>query len=284
MRNETTGRLLASQIKGITMSCTFCGVDFVPKSGAKGGHCSLKCWHKSKIKTKIEEYPEHYKCTKCLADLGLGTAVTSRLTRIDKSGIAKFWNRCGIKAKKPECGSWRIYVSKSNQSKSSWWGGDEIARYWMSEYNPKFPDWWSVYAKDRQNKLAIEYQRAMHHSLPKEHPWRLKKVCRTRIYHAIKRGNAGVKPRLAKRTTQLIGCSMEYLREYIESKFQRGMTWENHGSGWHIDHIVPCAAFDFTQPDQILQCFHYTNLQPLWAHENLSKSDRIITTQMNLRI
>ena len=266
------------------MSCTFCGVDFVPKSGAKGGHCSLKCWHKSKIKTKIEEYPEHYKCTKCLADLGYGVAVASKLSRIPHPTIAKVWRNCGITAKKPECGSWKIYASKPNQSKLSWWGGKDIAKHWMSEYNPKFPDWSKLPTIEKNRAKCREYQTRMHYALPKDHPWRLKKLCRTRIYHAIKRGNAGVKPRIAQRTTQLIGCTMKHLRSYLEKQFKEGMTWENHGNGWHIDHIVPCAAFDFTQPDQILQCFHYTNLQPLWAHENLSKSDKILNTQLNLRI
>ncbi len=55
------------------------------------------------------------------------------------------------------------------------------------------------------------------------------------------------------------------------------MTWENHGRhGWHIDHIIPCAAFDLTDPEQQKKCFHYTNYQPLYTLENLKKGDRII--------
>ena len=54
------------------------------------------------------------------------------------------------------------------------------------------------------------------------------------------------------------------------------MTWENHGRyGWHIDHIMPCSSFDLTDPEQQKKCFHYTNLQPLWAHENMSKGAKI---------
>jgi hypothetical protein len=53
------------------------------------------------------------------------------------------------------------------------------------------------------------------------------------------------------------------------------MTWENHGRyGWHIDHIRPCASFDLADPEQQRKCFHYTNLQPLWASENMRKGDK----------
>lgn len=71
---------------------------------------------------------------------------------------------------------------------------------------------------------------------------------------------------------ELIGCSAEELKIYIESKFKPGMTWENYGrNGWHIDHVKACALFDLTDPDQQRACFHYTNLQPLWAAENRKK-------------
>ena len=55
------------------------------------------------------------------------------------------------------------------------------------------------------------------------------------------------------------------------------MTWENHGiGGWHVDHIRPCADFNLLDPEQQRQCFHFTNLQPLWAWQNLQKSDRMV--------
>ena len=53
------------------------------------------------------------------------------------------------------------------------------------------------------------------------------------------------------------------------------MTWENHGAVWHIDHIVPCCKFDLTNEHEQKRCFHYSNLQPLFAQENLSKQGRL---------
>ena len=74
------------------------------------------------------------------------------------------------------------------------------------------------------------------------------------------------------RTLNLLGCSVERLKQHLESKFRNGMSWSNYGfRGWHMDHIKPCTAFDLTRPDQQRQCFHFTNLQPLWGLENISK-------------
>ena len=69
---------------------------------------------------------------------------------------------------------------------------------------------------------------------------------------------------------------MEELKIYLESKFLPGMTWDNWSKdGWHIDHVVPLASFDLTNKEQFDKACHYTNLQPLWAKDNLSKSDRL---------
>lgn len=76
-------------------------------------------------------------------------------------------------------------------------------------------------------------------------------------------------------TLNLLGCSVDELWIYLESQFQPGMTRENYGT-WHIDHIKPCSSFDFTDPDQQKKCFHYTNLQPLWAEDNIKKSNKTI--------
>lgn len=72
----------------------------------------------------------------------------------------------------------------------------------------------------------------------------------------------------------LIGCSIEDLRAHIESQFQPGMTWENYGK-WHVDHIRPCVSFNLLDPMQQQECFHYTNLQPLWAEDNIKKGGRV---------
>ena len=73
-----------------------------------------------------------------------------------------------------------------------------------------------------------------------------------------------------------LGCTIDELKTYLESKFKPSMTWDNYGFyGWHIDHIKPLASFDLTDRKQFLEVCHYTNLQPLWANENLSKGKKV---------
>lgn len=98
---------------------------------------------------------------------------------------------------------------------------------------------------------------------------RIKMNLRTRLYHAIK-GHCK-----SEATLNLLECSIEYFRLYFEGKFKKGMTWENYGKVWHIDHRVPCAMFDLTNPAAQKVCFHYTNLQPLFKHENLTKNAKV---------
>ncbi len=77
-------------------------------------------------------------------------------------------------------------------------------------------------------------------------------------------------------TMQLLGCTISQLRKHIASQFAPGMTWKNHSlKGWHIDHIKPCALFDLSKPPEQRKCFHYTNLQPLWAVDNRKKGDKL---------
>ena len=92
---------------------------------------------------------------------------------------------------------------------------------------------------------------------------------RTRIGQIIKREYKTI------HTIELIGCSSDELKTHLEMQFEPGMTWENYGTEWHVDHIVPCSYFDLTDPEQQRICFNYRNLQPLWAKDNLEKSNSV---------
>jgi len=100
--------------------------------------------------------------------------------------------------------------------------------------------------------------------------YKLRHVLRSRIRQAIKHGYKSAN------TLELIGCSIEELKQHLEKLFKEGMTWENWSFyGWHIDHIIPCSSFNLLLEEEQKKCFHYTNLQPLWMKENLEKGKKI---------
>jgi hypothetical protein len=138
---------------------------------------------------------------------------------------------------------------------------------------------------DYQKKIRIQQrkQRKVQKAKQKREEKKLKilnkkiiQSIRARIISALKlKGNIK-----SERTIQLIGCSINELRKYLESQFKEGMNWDNHGKGingngmkeWQVDHIKPCASFDLSKPEEQRKCFHYSNLQPLWAEENRKKN------------
>ena len=81
----------------------------------------------------------------------------------------------------------------------------------------------------------------------------------------------------SQNTMDIIGCSVEELKKHLESTWSEGMSWDNYGvHGWHIDHRLPCASFDHSDELQINQCWNWTNLQAMWAEDNLKKGARIV--------
>ena len=124
------------------------------------------------------------------------------------------------------------------------------------------------YLKNREQmiKNAIEYEKIQYKT---NINFKLKKILSARIRTALRGENK------SKSTLMLLGVpNIEFIKKYIESKFKEGMSWKKRHL-IHIDHIIPCASFDLTKPEEQAKCFHYTNLQPLWASENLAKGSKI---------
>lgn len=115
-------------------------------------------------------------------------------------------------------------------------------------------------------KIKARIQRNNWYQIPHN---RIAQTLRGRIRAALK----GI-PKLIS-TEEITGCSYEQLKTYIESLWLPDMTWNNYGQ-WEIDHIKPCASFDLSRPDEQKICFHYTNLQPLWAIDNRSKGSKLL--------
>lgn len=130
-------------------------------------------------------------------------------------------------------------------------------------------------------KLSISSQNRTKVYNPKSH-----KIAVQKYEQRIKNTDVGIRRNLArslrKRLRSAIstgsavsnlGCSVSELKSYLESKFQSGMSWSNR-SKWHIDHIVPLSKFDLSNPEELKKACHYSNLQPMWAFDNMSKGNR----------
>ena len=125
------------------------------------------------------------------------------------------------------------------------------------------------YVTHKENKKIYSKKWAQF-SRNNNHDFKLRESLRSRLGKAIKNNQK------AGSAVKDLGCTIPELKQYLESKFQEGMTWDNWGvHGWHIDHIIPLASFDLSDRERFLKACHYTNLQPLWAKDNLSKGDRV---------
>jgi len=152
-------------------------------------------------------------------------------------------------------------VSRCKQCYSSYY-----KKYYQNNRRKKINQVKNSYDKDKK----LSYDRKRHHMLKHNPDYTLPKNIRGRVRKVIKgliKSGSAVKD---------LGCSIEFLKQYLESQFQPNMTWKNYGyCGWHIDHIKPLASFDLTNRQQFLEACHYSNLQPLWAYDNLSKGSKI---------
>jgi uncharacterized OB-fold protein len=130
----------------------------------------------------------------------------------------------------------------------------------------------------RRNKDTPEYRKkkaAYHRArLKTDVNFHLAFVLRKRIYNVQKRGSR------AGSSVRDLGCTIEELRKYLESKWLPGMNWDNYGGvhGWQIDHIYPLSKLNLADRKEFLKANHYTNLQPLWARDNRRKLNKILTT------
>jgi hypothetical protein len=201
-------------------------------------------------KTKRHEYAHMYEHV-------LSHVVDKEDTKKDNHGKTLFKCRC------PVCSSDRGYLRKSQALVPCKRCGQR-GKISPLKGKSRSPDFSEKIAQANAN-----YRKRKNPSWSKLSP-EAKKIAhniRSRIFQVINKKN--IKSEL------LIGLPWQELKQYLESKFQPGMSWDNYGSkGWHIDHIRPLSSFNLLDPEQFRQACHYTNLQPLWWFDNLSKSDK----------
>jgi hypothetical protein len=148
---------------------------------------------------------------------------------------------------------------------------EKIKKY-HREYDTtqEYRDYKNQYRKDNY-ELVRGRERIREVEYNKRPEVRIKRALRARLLTILKRSNGSKSGKMVA----LIGCTMPFLRQYLESLWKENMSWANYGFGrgrWVMDHIIPCERFDLTKPEEQRRCFHYTNIQPLWWEENAEKS------------
>jgi hypothetical protein len=139
---------------------------------------------------------------------------------------------------------------------------------------------WQKVNKDKTNANSAKYRKTSKNFKSNEAlrrkkrystdiNYKLKHTLRTRLNSAVRNNQK------SGSAISDLGCSIEDFKIYLESKFLPDMSWENWTfDGWHIDHIVAISTFNLTNIEELKKACHYTNLQPLWAKDNLSKGNK----------
>lgn len=134
----------------------------------------------------------------------------------------------------------------------------------ISEYNKKYNIENRATIQKRHTKYLANYKKTNVH-------YRLALKLRNRIRECMKISNI----KKYAHTLEILGCPLEFLKDWFKFRFDNDMTFENHGTVWHIDHVIPCSLFDFTDDTEQERCFHWTNLQPMKASDNFKKGNRV---------
>ena len=186
-------------------------------------------------------------CKCCQLNLPIGDFYKNKAS---KDGLTRSCKKCSYKA---NTNWYQTNPDKAKKHTANWY-----------KKNPEYSN--EYYKANKEKKIAYTKQ------------WKKDKI-KTDPYfaHCVRLDTYfGNHIRAIKNSNNFFGCDIIKLTEYLEAQFTPEMNWENHGSYWEVDHIMPRSSFDLNNEDQIKKCFHYTNLQPLVKDENRKKSSKIL--------
>jgi hypothetical protein len=199
-------------------------------------------------------------CTKCLVEKKLSDF--NKMSKVT-CGVRSYCREC----QKIESKKYRLKNKEKIKEYNTKWNKEN-----QEYYKKYFEEYYIVnYEKEKERKLKWsrenkEYSNNYQKQRKKEDVlFRLMSDMRNSINRYLKYKS--------QKTFDIVGCSPEFLKEHLETQFTDGMTWDNR-SEWHIDHIIPLSSAK--TGDELYKLCHYTNLQPLWAEDNLKKSNKII--------
>ena len=160
----------------------------------------------------------------------------------------------------------RKYTKNQYQKRLAWMRA--YTKVYKKLNKDKIHKYEKKYRKKYPLKRAIYQAAYFKKRIQTDHLYKLRVRLRTRIKQAIKNNwQTGF-------SVTDLGCSITFLKNYIQSKFYSNMTWDNWGEVWELDHVIPLCKFDLTDRDQFLKAVHYTNLQPLTIEDHRKKTSK----------
>lgn len=242
--------------------CSICSIDFTDENRIK--HCTFcKACRLTKYqeysKTRLEDYTNNpsekiINCSTCSIELNPENKVKNRpICKVcynKKTNEYKKNNKEKIKEKAKE-----YYENNKEHHKE----------YCKEHYKNNKDTYMENNRKWRQDNKETINEKARER-LKVDFDYKLKRNLRRRLLYCIRKD---------KSTMEYTGCEISFLKKWLESLFTEEMTFDNYGSYWQVDHVIPCSKFNLENENEIYNCFHWTNLQPLESKENLSKSGSI---------
>jgi hypothetical protein len=164
----------------------------------------------------------------------------------------------------------KTYYNESDKQKLYRLKNLEKIKNYQKHWRENNKDWIKKYNTENKTKIRNVINKWRTKKYHDDILYKLELLYRNRLNQFLK--SSGIRKKT--KTTQMLGCSYQQLKLHIEQLFKIGMSWHNYGYyGWHIDHIIPLDSAK-NENDLIKLC-HYTNLQPLWANENIKKRNKV---------
>lgn len=153
-------------------------------------------------------------------------------------------------------------------------------KYRQSDIGKQKAKEWSKNNRDKHKKLQSEWVKNNRQYLndkfnfrwKNDFKFKIKKSCQKHLINNLKNKQ--------KSTMKYFSCDIDLFIKWLEYCFTYEMNIQNHGTYWHLDHVIPVSFFDLNDPDELYLCFHYLNYMPITANDNLSKNNKIIYSQL----
>jgi hypothetical protein len=158
---------------------------------------------------------------------------------------------------------------------------DKISDYnksYKKEHSQEISEYNSKYNKEHREEIQTRQTRTQRERKKVDPNFKISGTLRKRLCAVLKSTNS----KKCDNTLKLLGCSLGFLKKWFEFLFEEDMAFENHGSLWHIDHVIPCSLFNVSVDEEQKRCFHWTNLQPLRAEINISKNNKLTQEELDL--